>query len=161
MSQSDDIKFRHASPEDFNTLGEVMFDAVRNGASPYTEEQRKAWIAAPRNDPIWHQRLRQQRIVIALRGEEIAGFISIAGKGYIDFAYIRPAFQNSGLFRKLYTRIEQLAVVEKQNRLWVHASLKAQPAFLAMGFQITKTESVELNGQILKRFEMEKLLNFL
>ena len=161
MNQGSDIQFRLATPDDYDALGLVMFDAVRNGKSPYSEDQRKAWVAAPRNDSIWHERLRQQRIIVATANLDIIGFMSIADKGYLDFAYIRPAFQNSGLFRKLYTRIEQLAVIEKQERLWVHASLKAQPAFLAMGFQITKTECVELNGQILERFEMEKLLNFL
>jgi putative acetyltransferase len=159
MNQSNDIELRNATPEDFTALGVVMFDAVRNGASPYSEDQRKAWVEAPRDDPIWHERLSQQHIVMALQADEIIGFISIAEKGYVDFAYIRPAFQNSGLFRKLYIRIEQMAAKEKQQRLWVHASLKAQPAFSAMGFQIIKSEEVELNGQILKRFEMEKFLN--
>lgn len=140
-------------------LGEVMFDAVHNGLSPYSEEQRRAWVAAPRNDSAWHDRLLNQRIVIAVSAENVVGFMSIADSGYIDFAYIRPGFQNSGLFRKLYSRIEQLALDEKAQRLWVHASLKAEPAFSAMGFQIIKSEEVQLGDQVLKRFEMGKLLD--
>lgn len=153
-----DIVLMWAKPVDFAVLGEVMFDAVRNGASPYSEDQRKAWVAAPRNDAAWNERLGKQRIIMAGQGEAIAGFMSLADEGYIDFAYIRPAFQAVGLFRKLYDQIERLAREETIQRLWVHASLKAQPAFSAMDFQITKTEEVVIGRETLKRFEMEKLI---
>lgn len=155
---NDDLLFRWAVAEDFDALGEVMFDAVRSGDSLYSEKQRQAWVPAPRKDKIWRDRLASQQIIIALRGEKIVGFMSLAKRGYIDFAYIRPALQQSGLFRKLYARIEQKATSEQQKRLWVHASLKAQPAFAAMGFQTIKPEEVSLGGQTFKRFEMEKLL---
>ncbi len=159
MDQADNILFRWAAPSDFKVLGEVVFDAVRNGASPYSESQRKAWVAAPRDDAAWHEKLGSQHIIVAVEGESIAGFMSLADQGYVDFAFIRPSFQNSGLFRKLYSRIEKLALDEKQRKLWVHASLTAQPGFSAMGFQIVKSEEVQLGDQMLKRFEMEKLFD--
>lgn len=159
MNQGNKVVLRWATPEHYTALGEVMFDAVRNGASLYSEDQRKAWVAAPRNDEKWHDRLGAQRIILAIHGEDVVGFMSLADEGYVDLAYIRPSFQNSGLFRKLYNRIEQLALDEKIQRLWVHASLKAQPAFSAMGFQITKEEQVAIGREKLRRFEMEKTLD--
>lgn len=44
-------------------------------------------------------------------------------------------------------------------RLWVHASLMAQPAFAAVGFSITEHQAVQIGDQDLKRACMEKLLS--
>ena len=82
--------------------------------------------------------------------------MSLAESGYIDLAFIRPSSQGTGIFRKLYESIEKLAMQNGIRRLWVHASLMAQPAFTAMGFSITKKEVVQVGDQSLDRFEMEK-----
>lgn len=152
----DDILLRWAVSEDFDELGEVMFDAVRHGESPYSDDQRQAWMSAPHNDKAWHDRLGLQQIIVAAQFGNIIGFMGLAEHGYIDFSYIRPEAQKSGLFRKLFAQIEQRAMREQHNRLWVHASLQAQPAFTAMGFRIIKSENVSLGGQMFERYEMEK-----
>ena len=38
---------RWATEADFDALAEVMFAAVREGESPYTEAQRQAWCLSP------------------------------------------------------------------------------------------------------------------
>jgi putative acetyltransferase len=152
------VTIRWATEADYDQLGEVMFDAVRNGRSLYSEAQRMAWTPKPRKGKSWAKRLDDQEIILQEHSSQVNGFMSLAPGGYIDFAYIRPSAQGSGLFRRLYDKIELRAVESKLNRLWVHASLIAQPAFSAMEFVITKTESVELSGQTFERFEMEKLM---
>ena len=153
-----DIKLRLATPKDYTSLGEVMFDAVRRGRSEYTEAQREAWVPKPRTGQEWNERLDKQKIIVAENADGIIGFMSLAPKSYLDFAYIRPKFQGQGLFRKLYAEIEALATRQKQPRIWVHASLMAQPAFSKIGFKIIKQETVTIADQAFKRFEMEKLL---
>ena len=152
------LVLRWATPDDDVALGEVMFDAVHNGAGGYSAAQRRAWVPEPRRGPDWRRRLDGQDIMLAEDPERVAGFMSLAPEGYLDFAYIRPDFQGRGLFRRLYEKIEALAVDQKQLRIRVHASLTAQPAFSAMGFKIIRKESVEISGQSLDRFEMEKHL---
>jgi putative acetyltransferase len=44
-------------------------------------------------------------------------------------------------------------------RLWVHASLMAEPAFAAVGFSVKRPEEVEIGGERFQRFEMEKILS--
>ncbi|MEL7336471.1 MAG: hypothetical protein AAFN70_09765, partial [Planctomycetota bacterium] len=44
-------------------------------------------------------------------------------------------------------------------RLWAHASLMAQPAFAAVGFRAIKEETVQIDDQVLRRFEMEKQID--
>lgn len=73
--------------------------------------------------------------------------MSLASYGYIDCAFIRPSAQGTGVFRRLYESIEVLARRNNETRLWVHASLMAQPAFGAMGFVITKRETVQVGDR--------------
>jgi putative acetyltransferase len=152
------ITIRHAVTDDYPAIADVMFDAVRNGRSAYSEKQRRAWVPELRVGTDWIERLNSQSIFVAENSTRVVGFMSLAASGYIDFAYVRPAAQGSGVFRHLYEAIENLAIQAGDRRLWVHASLNAQPAFTAMGFDITQKETVEVGGESLERFEMEKHL---
>jgi putative acetyltransferase len=155
---SDAITLRRGGPADHAALGVVMHDAVRNGPSRYSEAQRRAWVAEPRRGADWDARLAGQIVVLAEAGGEPVGFMTLAPPDYVDFAYIRPAWQGRGLFRRLYTEIERIARETGQTRLTVHASLMARPAFSAVGFAITEPETVEVRGEKLDRFAMEKRL---
>ena len=135
-----------------------MFDAVRNGDGPYDEQQRRAWLPAPQTGREWQDRLSSQEIVVGESDGQAVGFMSLAAQGYIDLAYIRPQAQHSGLFRRMFQRIEDRALERGDRRLWVHASLMAQPAFAAVGFTTNHSEWVQLGPEQLRRFEMEKPL---
>lgn len=82
--------------------------------------------------------------------------MSIAPDGYIDFAYIRPTAQGTGLFRKLFDWIENHSLERGDDRMWTHASLMAQPAFTAMGFAVVEHQIVNIGGESFDRAEMEK-----
>ena len=150
------IYVREAMAGDYEAIADVMFDAVRNGPSRYTEEQRRAWVPQSRRGVDWNERLYSQKVLVAIRAGELVGFMSLAAKGYIDLAFIRPSAQGTGVFRLLYEAIENVARKNEVTRLWVHASLMAEPAFSAMGFTIAKRETVQVGEQALDRFEMEK-----
>ncbi|WP_265564251.1 GNAT family N-acetyltransferase [Sphingomicrobium arenosum] len=151
--------FRWASPADDILLGEIMHDAVRNGRSHYSEAQRAAWVPAPRKGPEWSQRLAAQDVLIAEDESEALGFMSLErDSGYLDFAYIRPAAQGTGLFRELLTRILARGRARGFEKITVHASLMAQPAFAACGFEVTQEEEVSIADQRFRRFAMERVL---
>lgn len=147
-----------ATPTDYSALADVMFDAVRNGPSLYTEAQRAAWVPERRQGPEWEARLARQVIAAAHDSERITGFMSVEPGGYIDFAYIRPAAQGTGLFRRLFGRIEEYAKAHGEARLWTHASLMAQPAFAAVGFVVVEHQVVEIGGESFERAKMEMTL---
>ena len=86
------------------------------------------------------------------------GFMTIEPGGYVDFAYIRPSAQGSGLFRRLFAEVMKRAEAAGETELSTHASLMAQPAFAAMGFKIDFHETVEVDGQKLARARMIKTL---
>jgi putative acetyltransferase len=135
-----------------------MFDAVRKGDSPYDEQQRQAWLAAPPAGPEWEERLSAQDIVVAETDGRAVGFMSLGEEGYIDLVFIRPEARNNGLFRKMFERVEHKAMARGDRRLWVHASLAARPVFEAVGFTVERSEWVKLGTEQLQRFEMEKTL---
>jgi putative acetyltransferase len=150
--------FRWACERDYSALADIMFDAVRNGESRYTEAQRAAWVPAPRSGPDWEARLRRQEILVAEQEGRALGFVSLADGGYVDFAYIRPEAQHSGLFRQLLSRIVERAAAKGEPRLWTHASLMAEPAFERLGFMIRRREQVTIGDQSFDRCEMEMRL---
>lgn len=124
--------------------------------SPFSALRRPSTGSGVRED--WAARLEGQVIAIARDETRFVGFMSLAAQGYIDFAYIRPEAQGSGLFRRLFAMIEDKARSQNEPRLWTHASLMAQPAFAAVGFAVVERQLVEIGGESLQRAKMEKLL---
>lgn len=108
-------------------------------------------------------RLDRQVIVLARNGARAVGLMSLEPGGYIDYAFIRPEAQGSGLFRQLFAWVEEYALGPElveggETRLWVHASLMAQPAFAAVGFALVEHEVVQIGGESFERARMEKVL---
>ena len=147
-----------ATPSDHTDLADVIFDAVRNGPSKYTDAQRAAWVPVRRSGAEWEARLAAKDIAIGHDDSRITGLMSIEPGGYIDFAFIRPEAQGTGLFRALFDMVEGRARAAGEPRLWVHASPMAEPAFAAVGFAVTERQIVQIGGQDFKRALMEKPL---
>ena len=93
---------REATADDYGAIAVVMFNAVRYGRSEYTEEQRQAWVPQPPSGRGWVARLDSQTILVAMHSKRVIGFMSLAANGYIDFAYLQPFAQGTGVFRRLY-----------------------------------------------------------
>lgn len=149
---------RIGKTDDYTELGELMFDAIHNGPTKYTAEQSHAWAAAPLTGDEWNARLAAKHVIVAERDLALLGFMTIEPGGYIDFAYIRPQAQGTGLFRKLFMHAAAWATNHGETELSTHASLMAQPAFAAMGFTVDYHETVEKDGQSLARARMIKTL---
>jgi putative acetyltransferase len=147
-----------ATPTDAAELADVMFHAVRNGPSKYTDAQRAAWVPERRSGAEWETRLAAKDIIIGRDATRILGFMSIEDGGYIDFAFIRPEAQGSGLFRRLFELVQERARAAHEARLWVHASLMAQPAFAAVGFSVVEHQIVQIGDLDFQRAMMEKPL---
>lgn len=150
--------FRWASAADSDVLADIMFDSVRNGESRYSEQQRAAWAPDRRSGEEWVARLQGQDIIVAEEDGAAVGFVSLAEGGYVDFAYIRPEAQHTGLFRQLVSRIIERALAKGEPLLWTRASLMAEPAFAKLGFTVRKRERVRIGDQELDRCEMERRL---
>lgn len=128
------INIREGNSADWASLGGVFHRAVMDGAKLYTSAQCAAWSPAPKAGPDWSLRMSKQSVMLAeLAGGEPVGFISADLSGYVDCAYILPGFQGRGLFRALYTPLEDEHRKIGTRRMHVHASLHARPAFNGIG----------------------------
>lgn len=151
-------QLRDAVSTDYDPLGDLMFDAIHNGPSQYSKAQSKAWLDAPKQGSAWAERMSQKQVILAEADGQPAGFMTLEEGGYIDFAYIKPEAQGKGLFRTLFDEVARRAQANGERQLSTHASLMAQPAFAAMGFQIDHHETVEKDGEQLARAQMSKRL---
>jgi putative acetyltransferase len=151
-------RIRQAGPADDAALAKVMFAAIREGPSLYTEAQRRAWQEGPREGVEWSTMLARQHVVVAERAARIVGFMTLEAEGYINLAFVRPDVQRGGVFTRLYHAVETQARRTGLTRLRTHASLMAEPAFLAMGFHVIARETVPRGSEHLPRTEMEKEL---
>jgi putative acetyltransferase len=155
VKAQDVFRLRRANKADYAVLADVMFDAVRNGPSAYSEEQRLAWVPERRGGEDWSARLDAQVVIVGEDDSGVVGFMSLAERGYIDFAYIRPRARGRGLFRQLFLEIENQNRSRGDARLWVHASIMAEPVFAAMGFSIVEKQTVAIGTEQFLRFKME------
>lgn len=153
------IHIRQGTSPDWPDLAELFHQTIHEGANLYTKAQRQAWSPAPPEGANWTRRLDAQTVLIACMADWPVGFISLAPHGYIDFAYIRRAYQGRGLFRQLYQAIETKARGDQIKALTTHASLHAGPAFKRLGFICLTPETPFLRGQYLPRFYMQKYLS--
>lgn len=71
---SDTVTLPIATARDYDTLGAVMHDAIRNGPSLYTPDQQVAWSPAPRQGEAWATRLSGKMVLMAERGGKALGF---------------------------------------------------------------------------------------
>ena len=158
------ITIRLGEASDWADLALVFHKAVREGAVAYTETQRAAWSPEVKLLGDWSLRLMRQTVRVAEADGIAAGFMTLEMSGYLDCAYIVPQWQGKGVFRSLYEALETQGRKDGISRLYTHASLHAQPAFGAMGFEVTRPETVNMGAGPdghdvwLPRFAMEKHL---
>ena len=157
MGEATDMIVRDMIAGEEGALGWVMWRAIHEGHSAYTRAQRDAWCGTPPQGEGWQARLAKQEVRVAEADGAPVGFMTREG-AYIDFAYVLPDWQGRGVFSALYARIEDDGRAAGLCRLWVHASLMAQPAFAARGFRVVRHETVARDGETLDRAEMEKIL---
>ncbi|MEL6418145.1 MAG: GNAT family N-acetyltransferase [Pseudomonadota bacterium] len=148
---------REATAADIPEIAHVFHAAIREGPSPYTEEQRQAWSREVSPADAWEQRLEPMHVVVADR-TGVVGFMGVLPNGYVDLAFILPSERGAGLFRGMYSEIEAWAKAKALSRLETHASLIAEPPFAAVGFTVTDRESIERDGERLARASMKKEL---
>ncbi len=153
------IEIVACGPADADQLGIVFFNAVRTGAAGfYDARQRRAWASRVPSGPSWHSRLAAQQTLVARNFERPVGFMTLADDGYIDLAFVDPAYQRQGIGGLLYAQIEALAREAQIERLYSEASHLVRGLFEQQGWTVIKEQQIERVGVKLTNFVMEKRL---
>lgn len=127
--------------------------------SIYDNKQKAVWAPTPPDYEYWARRLEHKRPWLAVINGRVAGFIELDADGYIDCTYVHPDFQHRGVATALYRRLETEALAQGMERLYVDASLVANPFFVHFGFKVIKENRVIRNGVSLANFTMEKWID--
>ncbi len=153
------VKLRSFVASDAPLLGQLMYEAVRQGTVDfYDADQRAAWMPEPRSGADWLQRLQDPQTWVAEDAKGIAGFMTLALDGHIDLAYVRPDAMGTGVAHKLYEALEQAALTQQCPRLYTQASHLAQRFFSRRGWRLVETQRVVSNGVAMQNHQMEKVL---
>lgn len=149
---------RSYAPEDADTLGEVFYRSVHEGAiSKYTPEQCSAWVPKAPKGADWSAKLAASDCVVALCERQIVGFMSRKG-AYFDMAYVLPEAMGQGVAGVLCAVIEGRARAEGIAHMTVDASHLAEPFFARRGWSLVARQSVRRRGVNLQNCKMEKQL---
>jgi putative acetyltransferase len=150
---------RYYHPADVEQIVWLIYTTVHTvNRGDYTLEQVNAWMPALPNAITWSARYSERIAFVADDDGVVAGFAELEPNGHIDCFYCHHSYQRLGVGQQLYQRLEQEANSLGLTRLFVEASITAQPFFERMGFQTLHENKIHRNKVELTNFSMEKYL---
>lgn len=149
------IHIRQFRPGDASATLRIFEDAIRITAlSRYTESEVTAWLGGDRDLEEWSEGRLAANTFVAETDGRIAGFTDLSATGYIDRLFVHPDFGRRGIGAALLKHVGRLARFTAIPQISAHASLVARPVFEAAGFTVDHEETVEKDGELLRRFFM-------
>lgn len=140
-----------------SVLRKLFFNTVRHvNRQDYTEAQIKVWATDQIDEKAWAQKIREIDPFVALIEDQIVGYADIQPDGYIDHFYCHFQFQGQGVGKALMQTLIETGLKQGVSRWYSHVSITAKPFFEHYGFKVTKEQSVEIEGQGLTNYIMER-----
>lgn len=153
------LTIRRLQDSDINPTRRLFHQAVNHGArTRYDAAQRSAWSPKPPDLDVWTDRLASQTTFVATLNDRVIGFMTLAGNGLIDLAFVAPDVMGLGIAARLYEAIEAEARDRTIARLHTEASHLARPFFERQRWTLVREQAVSIRGQSLTNFVMEKYL---
>ncbi|KFF24654.1 GNAT family N-acetyltransferase [Chryseobacterium vrystaatense] len=151
---------RKGTPGDLTEMRTLFTDTVTTVCqNDYTSDQINAWKSGAENEERWLRVIDSQLVIVAKINGQMAGFCNLDQGNYIDLLFVHKDFQHQGIARKMYTFIEQEAIIRREKILTADVSKTARPFFEKMGFNVIKEQTVHVKGFDLTNYKMEKELN--
>lgn len=151
---------RKGNSSDLTEMRTLFKDTVTTVCrNDYSSDQLNAWKSGAENEERWLRVIDTQLVIVAKINGQMAGFCALDHGNYIDLLFVHKDFQHQGIARKMYTFIEQEAVIRKERLLSADVSKTARPFFEKMGFNVIKEQTVNVKGIDLINYKMEKELH--
>jgi putative acetyltransferase len=149
------MEIRPYQESDYVEIADLFHTSVHSiDRTIYSEEELEAWAPTPPNYEFWKARLAEKKPFVAVKSNTIVGFIELESNGHIDCLYVHKGFQGLGIASSLLKHVMQVANDKGINKLHVEASKVAMPLFKKYGFELLKTNTVNLRGQSLTNYCM-------
>ena len=118
------IELRPIQPSDAPLLLALFKETIRRvNARDYNPEQIRAWAADEIDLAAWTERFRGRFAVVAIDGEQFAGFTELEDNGHIDRFYVSADHQREGIGRQLLAAIVAQAQRQGIARLYLEVSI--------------------------------------
>jgi putative acetyltransferase len=129
------------------------------GPAAYSAAQVRAWAATVSADKIAERSGDGRLVVVAVdTANNILGWGDLEADGHIDFLYTAPEAGGRGVGSTVLGVLEQHARARSMPRLYVEASVLAQPLFTRRGFVLLRRNELSLRGVAIHNYSMEKRL---
>jgi putative acetyltransferase len=153
------VVIRPYVPDDVDACAALFTRTVRAVASrDYDTDQLRAWAPDEIDRERWAARLGGRPTFVATIGGEMAGFSDLEPDGHIDMLFVHADHQGRGVAAALLAHVEAQAVALRLGRLFTEASITARGFFERQGFRVIAAQDVEVRGQTLRNYRMEKRL---
>lgn len=155
---SDEISLRRFREDDLPTLIELFRDTIRRvNVRDYTPEQVQAW--APDDiDPSKWRTFEGRHAIVAEFDDLIVGFADLETDGHLDRFFVHADMQGRGVGRAMLEALLNEARRLALPRIFAEVSVTARPFFERHGFAVLAEQSVEVRGQRLTNYRMERRL---
>lgn len=142
---------------DETALWQIKYDTNRKiNIKDYSEQQVQAWAPDLYEENKWVKRIKEMNPFVAEIDGNIVGYADVQSDGYIDHFFCHFEYQGQGIGKALMKALFEKGQAEGISRLYSHVSITAKPFFEYFGFTAIKKQSVEVRGQVLTNFVMEK-----
>jgi len=155
------IIIRQYQNGDEQYLREMFFNTIRQvNIKDYTLNQVIAWAPESYDEAQWKSRIQAISPFIALLDDKIVGYSDVQNDGYIDHFFCHSEYQGKGIGKTLMQTLFNSASEKGLSRLYSHVSITAKPFFEHFGFKVVKPQQVEIRGEVLTNYVMEKRMSF-
>ncbi len=149
---------RYKSGEE-SSLWEIFFNTIhRINIRDYNKSQILAWAPPDLDKEIWRNKIESINPFVVVNDERIVGYADLQENGLIDHFFCDHRWQRKGVGSLLMKKIQEEATQEGLDSLFSEVSVTAKPFYASHGFIVTKKQALEIRGEILNNFRMEKRL---
>ncbi|MGB9927818.1 MAG: GNAT family N-acetyltransferase [Methanosarcina sp.] len=148
-------------PDDCKEIVNLFYDSVHTiNLKHYNAGQLDAWAPKEIDISEWQKSLSNSYTVVVECNGIIVGFGNLDDEGYFDKLYVHKDFQGQRIASIIADELEKYAWENDITIITTEASITSRRFFEKRGYQVLKQQNVELRGQTLTNFVMQKhLLN--
>jgi len=142
---------------DAEALWNLHFYTIRNiNIRDYTKEQVEAWASERLDLSVWKNRMKGLSPFVAEINGTIVGYTDLQPNGLIDHFFCHHEYQGQGVGKALLSHVFNIGNQRKVKRFYSEVSITARPFYEHFGFKVIQEQEMEVRGQKLNNFVMEK-----
>ncbi len=151
------ITIRNYSVEDAEALWDIHFYTIRNiNIRDYSQAQVEAWAPERLVPSVWEKRMKGLSPFVAEIDGVIVGYTDLQASGLIDHFFCHHEYQGKGVGKALMNHVFKVGNSRGIKRYFSEVSITARPFYEHFGFKVVQAQEMEVRGQKLKNFVMEK-----